>query len=336
MTLSRPAIFILAALISSGCVSSPVADVVADPTDPTATLTERGWALVWSDEFDGDALDRTKWVPEVSCWGGGNQERQCYLDREANVSVSDGHLHLKAFAETVSGSSVHMEHPDYPGTTIDQDYASGKVRTRDLAYWTYGRIEGRMKLPGGQGAWPAFWMMPQFDVHGGWPLSGEIDIMEAVNLGATCSDCDDGDIENRSSGALHFGKAYPANEYVTRRRALTDLPDQDGLPREQFHTYAVEWGEGRIDWFVDGDRFYSVSSDAWYTEAVDKSVDPNAPFNEDFYVMLNFAVGGAWPERDNETGFDPDILPAEFVIDYVRVYQCADDLQTGRACMMDD
>ncbi|GLQ21405.1 glycoside hydrolase family 16 protein [Algimonas porphyrae] len=336
MKISPRLVIFFAACLLAACANAPRPDAPSVATDVSTTLTERGWEMVWNDEFDGNTLDRSKWAPEVSCWGGGNQERQCYLDRDENVIVENGYLHLRAFADDVSGPSVHMEHPDYPGETVSRNYASGKVRTRDLAYWTFGRIEGRMKLPGGQGAWPAFWMMPQFDVHGGWPLSGEIDIMEAVNLGAACFDCDAGTVENRSSGALHFGKKPPENEYVTKRRPLTAQPGQDGLPRDQFHSYAVEWGEGRIDWFVDGERFYSVSSDDWYTDAVDKSDDPNAPFNEDFYVMLNFAVGGAWPERDNETGLDPEILPSEFVIDYVRVYQCAQDPETGRACMMDD
>lgn len=326
----RP-IAIIAMLGLAGCATAP--KMMDD--DPEG-LTERGWALVWNDEFDGDALDREKWAPEVSCWGGGNQERQCYLDRAENISVDDGHLHLKALPGEASGPSVHMEHPDYPGETVTQQYSSGKVRTRDLAYWTFGRIESRMKLPQGQGAWPAFWMMPQFNVHGGWPLSGEIDIMEAVNLGAECFDCEDGRIENRSSGALHFGKIPPGNEYITKRRTLMAQPGQEGEPQEQFHTYAVEWGAGRIDWFVDGEQFWSVDDDQWYSEAIDKADNPDGPFDEDFYVMLNFAVGGAWPEGDNETGLDPDVVPSEFVIDYVRVYQCAEDMQTGRACMMGD
>lgn len=323
----------IAILSTFACLSACSAATRA-PSEPSGSLDARGWALVWQDEFDGDALDRSRWTPEVSCWGGGNQERQCYLDREENVSVRDGYLYLQAHAETVSGPSVHMEHPDYPGDTVSRRYSSGKVRTRDLASWTYGRIEGRMKLPSGQGAWPAFWMMPQYEVHGGWPLSGEIDIMEAINLGSDCSDCGRRDIETRTSGALHFGLSPPDNQHVVKRRPLTDQPGQDGRPHEQFHTYAVEWGKGRIDWFVDGDRFYAVTSDQWFTEAVDKTDDPNAPFNEAFYVMLNFALGGVWPESDNETGFDPDILPAQFVIDYVRVYQCAKDPDTGRACMM--
>ncbi|MGJ8558974.1 MAG: glycoside hydrolase family 16 protein [Litorimonas sp.] len=300
------------------------------------SLSDRGWDLVWADEFDGDALDRTKWAPEVSCWGGGNNEQQCYVDRPENVSVEGGYLSLYARPGAWTGPGVHMEHSDYPGASKTKPYTSGKVRTRDLASWRYGRIEGRMKLPTGQGAWPAFWMMPQFYVHGGWPLSGEIDIMEAVNLGASCFDCDDGDVENRSSGAIHFGKRPPNNTHISQRRPLTSVARQDDLPRNQFHTFAVEWGEGRMDWFVDGERFWTAKADDWFTDAVRKPDNPNAPFDEEFYVMLNFAVGGNWPEGDNEKGVDPAAFPAALVVDYVRVYQCASDPETGRACLFDD
>lgn len=319
----------------SGCITLD-AGPADRPSSADDSLNDRDWALVWSDEFDGNTLDRTKWAPEVSCWGGGNQERQCYVDRLENVRVEDGYLRLKAVPGEHSGPSVHMEHPDYPGETVRQPYTSGKVRTRDLASWTYGRIEGRIKLPTGQGAWPAFWMMPQSSVYGGWPLSGEIDIMEAVNLGARCDDCVGTSQENRSSGAIHFGQRSPNNRYVDKRRPLAAQAGQAGIPRDQFHIYAVEWGEGRIDWFVDGERFYSVSSDQWFTDTVSKSDDPNAPFNQDFYVMLNFAVGGAWPEGANEGGIDASTFPAEMVVDYVRVYQCRQDPDTGRACMAAD
>ena len=193
-----------------------------------------------------------------------------------------------------------------------------------------------MKLPTGQGAWPAFWMMPQEDVYGGWPLSGEIDIMEAVNLGALCGDCDGSAVENRTSGAIHFGERFPDNTHRDRRRALTSVTGQMGNPRDQYHTYAVEWAQGRIDWFVDGQRFWSVTQEDWFTDAVDKSVSPNAPFDEAFYVMLNFAVGGRWPEGANAGGVDVSAFPDEMRVDWVRVYQCAADTDTGRACLLSE
>jgi len=114
------------------------------------------------------------------------------------------------------------------------------------------------------------------------------------------------------------------------------VPGQSGFPRKQFHIFAVEWGEGRMDWFVDGERFWAATADDWFTDAVHKSDNPNAPFDESFYVMLNFAVGGKWPEGDNETGVDPDAIPSALIVDYVRVYQCGSDLETGLACMSND
>lgn len=327
---------LIAVTVLSVCATAQ--NAVSQSSGPKAEgpLSDRGWDLIWADEFDGDALDRTKWTPEVSCWGGGNEERQCYVDRPDNVSVAGGYLWLAAHDGEWTGPGVHMEHPDYPGVSKTKPYTSGKVRTRDLAVWKYGRIEGRMELPNGQGVWPAFWMMPQFDVHGGWPLSGEIDIMEAVNLGAKCYDCDGSKVEKRSSGAIHFGKRPPDNTHVSQRRALISMSDQDGQPPDQFHTFAVEWGEGRMDWFVDGDRFWTATSDDWFTDAVDKSDNSNAPFDEEFYVMLNFAVGGNWPEGANERGVDPGAFPSALIVDYVRVYQCGLDVETGRACMLDD
>lgn len=323
-------------LLAAGLVLQGCASVAPAPPVTEGVLSDRGWTLVWGDEFDGEALDRTKWAPEVSCWGGGNNEHQCYVDRPENVSVSGGYLTLSARAGDWSGPGVHMEHTDYPGVETTQPYTSGKVRTRDLAAWTYGRIEGRMKLPTGQGAWPAFWMMPQDNVHGGWPLSGEIDIMEAVNLGAVCEDCPDSVVENRTSGALHFGERPPLNTHITQRTALQSVTGQPGDPREQFHTYAIEWAEGRMDWFVDGQRFWSAASPDWFTGAVDKDANPNAPFDEAFYVMLNFAVGGNWPEGANAGGIDPDAFPAALTVDYVRVYQCAPDRDTGLACLLNE
>jgi len=179
-------------------------------------------------------------------------------------------------------------------------------------------------------------MMPQFDAHGGWPLSGEIDIMEAVNLGSICEDCDARQVENRTSGAVHFGERPPLNVHISKRRALTSVSDQMGAPRDQFHAYAIEWAEGRIDWFVDGERFWTATASEWFTGAVDKDVNPNAPFDEAFYVMLNFAVGGHWPEGANAGGIDPTAFPAALIVDYVRVYQCTPDPATGLACLLDD
>lgn len=323
-----------ALLISGLCLVMGFACMVK-PEGGTAKATEirkadSEWKLVWSDEFDGDVLDRTKWKPEVSCWGGGNEERQCYADRPENVEVSEGRLKLKAFKGEFTGPKYPEGHPDYPGGVETRPYTSGKIRTRKLAAWTYGRFEARMKLSAGQGAWPAFWMLSDDDSYGFWPLSGEIDILEAVNLGAKCEECDGGNEgENRTIAALHFGDKWPENKYLDTRYKLPGGPNA----KDEFHVFAVEWGEGQIDWYVDGENYFSLTDEDWFTAGATKEENPYAPFDKPFYIMLNLAVGGGLSERNNEMTFDPLSFPSETQVDWVRVYQCATDPQAAKACM---
>ena len=297
------------------------------PAGPDHHPTNMGWTLVWSDEFDANALDATKWAPEVSCWGGGNSEKQCYTDRSDNVQVVNGLLRLIARKEEFTGPTNPPEWND-PDPQNTQAYTSGKVRTRGLADWRYGRIAVRAKIPAGQGMWPAIWMMPIEDHYGTWPLSGEIDIMEAVNVGALCTDCG-GSGENRTSSAIHYGNAWPANQFRDHRTTLAD----GTLPSNDYHVYAVEWGEGLMHFFVDDQLHFTLRNHEWFTSAANAAGNDNAPFDRPFYLMANLAVGGTWPESANALGIDPNALPNEFLIDWVRVYQCAEDLETGRACM---
>ena len=297
------------------------------PNGPNYHPQDKGWFSVWSDEFDGTDLDRTKWEVEESCWGGGNNERQCYTDRTRNVEVVNGLLRLVAYSETYTGAEFGQEQADR-GRQITQNYTSGKVRTLGLENWTYGRFEARIKLPAGQGTWPAFWMLPQDNQYGTWPLSGEIDIMEAVNLGANCTDCENSTTENRSSGAIHFGSPFPNNTFVSTANTLPDAIDD-------YHVFAVEWGEGRINWFVNDVLFQTRQSNEWFTDAVSKAENPNAPFDQDFYLILNLAVGGNYPENTNEQSFNPNSFPNQILIDWVRVYQCDFDGSDGLSCMQD-
>lgn len=291
---------------------------------------EGQWKLVWSDEFEGSSLDSAKWKPEQSCWGGGNNERQCYTGREDNVSVEDGVLKLKAKAETFTGP-MYPEGLDAEGPEErTQSYTSGKVRTRGLHAWKYGRFSARMKLPEGQGTWPAFWMMPAHDAYGVWPLSGEIDIMEAVNLGTPCEECLGG-VENRTSGALHFGARPPKNTYLFNKTGGQPV----GGPSDDWHTYTVEWADGVIQWFVDDQIFMRITEDDWFTASRRARSGSAAPFDQPFYLMINLAVGGRLAEEENGAGFDPNSFPAELLIDWVRVEQCAGDEETGRACLSD-
>ncbi len=306
----------------------PPAQTAPDPAPagPDHLPAGKGWQQIWNDEFDGTDLDRNKWAPEESCWGGGNSERQCYTDRTENVQIVNGLLRLIAQEESFTGPEFP---PEFNQTsTATQAYTSGKVRTRGLADWKYGRISARIKLPAGQGTWPAFWMLSADDHYGSWPLSGEIDIVESVNLGANCGDCT-GAFEDRIYGTLHFGDAFPGNQQFGTR---TTLPN-GALPQDGYHVYSVEWGEGKIDWYVDDVLYHRAEPNDWFTTAPAASGNADAPFDQNFYLMFNLAVGGNFPENTNENTFDPASFPAELLVDWVRVYECTTDPALGLACM---
>ena len=152
----------------------------ASAEDIQATVGE-GWQLVWNDEFDGDAIDSSKWDWETNCWGGGNNELQCYTDRPENSFIRDGKLVIHAQPEEFTGPAEPLEWGSNAGDRT-LPYTSARLRTLGQGDWKYGRIEVRAKLPQGQGIWPAIWMLPTDWVYGGWAASGEMDIMEAVNL----------------------------------------------------------------------------------------------------------------------------------------------------------
>jgi beta-glucanase (GH16 family) len=268
------------------------------------------WKLVWSDEFDGKELDRTKWgfdtgngfwANDGKVWisGWGNDELQYYTTRPENAMVKDGMLHIRARKEAYERCA----------------YTSARLKTRKregapLFTKTYGRFEFRAKLPTGQGLWPALWMLPVEEKYGGWAASGEIDVMEAKGQEA-----------GKVLGTLHFGSRWPANTLVSKEYVL---PDKGSIA--QFHVYAVEWEPGEIRWYVD-DHLYSVQTFWWSSNKVDggKGAKPlneselnpwPAPFDQPFYLVMNLAVGGKFlGNPDRTTAF-----PAEMVIDYVRVY----------------
>ena len=261
------------------------------------------WRRVWSDEFDGDEIDLSKWTHEVNCWGGGNNEDQCYVDDAKNSFVRDGSLHLVALADRPSGP---VGGPGDDQNVVTKGHSSARLVTQGNAQWTYGRMEARIKLPCGQGLWPAFWMMPASNEYGGWAASGEIDIMEAVNL-----DC--GASAHEVHGTLHYGGSWPNNvntgaHVMTQTSAVT-----------AFHEYAVEWEPGVIRWFVDGVHFATQSK--WCSEAAPYP----APFDAPFFFIFNVAVGGAWPGPPNASTSFPQTME----IDYVRVYQCDGDMGCG-------
>ena len=320
----------LTMLVGCGGGAETKSDLTAvEPSEPVSD-----WVMVWSDDFDGQAIDTSKWNFELNCAGGGNNEKQCYTDSSENAFISDGILNIVAL-------------PAEEGA--EKPYTSARLTTQYKADFTYGRFEIRAKLPSGQGSWPAFWMMPTDSEYGGWPRSGEIDILEAVNLKAVA---EDGTVESNIYGTLHYGREWPNN--ASSGKAYT-FPE--GMnPADDFHTYAIEWQEGEIRWYVDGylyatqrrseirynskDEAVGLKHKGWFAEYFEQGSGEltthwdTAPFDKDFFLILNHAVGGDWPENVNNLGIDETAFAEgqSFEVDYVRVYECKSDPATGKGC----
>ena len=253
-------------------------------------LKGQDWQLVWSDEFDGDSLDAEKWSYQIGTGsqygldGWGNNELQYY--RPENVSVADGLLTITAKKEIYEGMK----------------YTSGRIRTFGKVGWPYGRCEFRARMPEGQGLWAAIWMLSTFEFYGGWAASGEIDIMEYL-----------GHETNKVHGTLHFGREWPYNVSKTASTISSGASFSD-----DFHDFALEWEAGEMRWYVDDKLYESMGEGDWYS---DGEAFP-APFDKQFHLLINLAVGGNWPGvPDASTDF-----PQELVLEYVRVYE---DLSTG-------
>ena len=286
------------------------------------------WRLVWSDEFDGDSLDETKWSYEINCWGGGNNERQCYTDSKDNIKVTDGVLAITALRKRTTGHALplHLRKTRKEAKKAAVlPYSSGRIRTLGKGDWRYGKIEVRAKLPYGQGVWPAIWMLSSDKHYGTWAASGEIDIMEAVNLGTECEACEGGR-ENRILGTLHYGDEWPKNKHSGSETTLPgDIDD--------YHTYAIEWSAGKISWYVDDIHYATQTFEDWFTKAKKAEGRPFAPFDQRFHLILNLAIGGKLPESRNEGGVDKKGFPKSMLADWVRIYECADDPENGLACV---
>jgi beta-glucanase (GH16 family) len=234
--------------------------------------------LIWSDEFESEGLpDSEKWVYDVGGHGWGNNELQFYTENELlNARVENGILIIEA-------------HQD---SSYEKGYTSARLLTRGKAAWKYGYIEVKAKLPQGLGTWPAIWMLPEENKYGGWPKSGEIDIMEHVGY---------------DQGIVHGTVHTEAFNHIkgTQKGMQITVPDCS----ETFHIYAVDWKEDKIDFYLDGEKYHSF-------ENTGKSWE-EWPFDHPFHLILNIAVGGNW---GGSQGVDPNIWPQRMEIDYVRVY----------------
>ena len=251
--------------------STTLALAVCAPTAPRAA-----WKLVWRDEFDGASLDAARWVRETGGGGWGNDELEFYTDRPENARVENGQLVIEARQESFGG----------------RQYTSARLKTEGLGAWKDGRVEARMRIPRGQGLWPAFWMLGDDIAQVGWPACGEIDIME--NIGRE---------PRRVHGTVH-GPGYSGAQGVS---APYDLAGP-GTFADDYHVYAVEWEADAIRWYVDGVRYATVTP---------KDLSGPWVFDRPFFIILNVAVGGSWPGSPDST----TVFPQTLRVDYVRVYQ---------------
>jgi beta-glucanase (GH16 family) len=246
----------------------------------------RPWTLVWSDEFEGangSSPDAAKWTYDIGGGGWGNNELQTYTNRTENARIEDGALLIQAVKESFTGADG-----------IRRDYTSARLKTLGLHQWTYGKIEARMKLPYGQGIWPAFWMLgsdiPQVD----WPECGEIDIME--NIGREPSIV---------HGTIH-GPGYSGDGGIGSSYTLAG----GGRFADDFHTFAVEWEKNVIRFYVDG-NLYATRTPS------ELPAGTRWVFDKPFFIILNLAVGGNWPGNPDAT----TTFPQTVRVDFVRVYQ---------------
>ncbi|MFO7583214.1 MAG: family 16 glycosylhydrolase [Anaerolineales bacterium] len=237
-----------------------------------------GWTLVWQDEFDGPEIDRTKWTFDIGGHGWGNNELQTYTERPENVRIEDGILVIEAREEEF----------------VRRNYTSARLKTQGLHAWTYGRIEARMKLPYGNGIWPAFWMLGADIQQNPWPASGEIDIMEHI-----------GREPNKIYGTVH-GPGYSGSGGVGHFTTLTE-----GAWSDDFHVFAIEWEENEIRWYIDGEQFFKL---------IPEAVPGRWVYDHPFFILINLAVGGNWPGPPD----DSTVFPQFLLVDYVRVYQRPD------------
>jgi len=239
---------------------------------------ESCWKLIWSDEFsqvDGSAPNPAFWGYDVGGGGWGNNELQFYTSRAENNRIEGGHLVVEARQENLGGYG----------------YTSSRLLTKNKVDWQYGRFEARIKVPAGQGLWPAFWMLGSTIDSVGWPNCGEIDIMEFV-----------GKEPYETFGTIH-GPGYSGGQGFGNTRTFANEVSDD------FHTYAVEWEPEEIRWYVDGVKYH---------EARPENVAPHTwVFDHSFFMILNVAVGGNF---GGPVGAET-VFPAQMLVDYIRVYE---------------
>lgn len=244
------------------------------------------WTLTWQDEFDGtdgSPVDVSKWTAEVGGNGWGNRELQYYTNRIENAYQENGSLVIKAIKEKYTGADK-----------VSRDYTSARLITKKTFTTQYGRFVARIKLPRGQGIWPAFWMLGVDIDKVGWPKSGEIDIMEYIGK-------EPSNIYATIHGPGYSGKDGPSTVY--------SLPGKNNFA-DDFHTFALEWEPDVLRFYCD---------DVLFKTATPKDLPAGTKwvYDRPYFILLNLAVGGNWPGSPDDTTVFPQVM----LVDYVRVYQ---------------
>ena len=281
----RAILFAVIILIGGGVASAAAQAAGPQPAD-------RAWKLVWKDEFsgtNGSAVDASKWVSETGGGGWGNNELEYYTKRLDNAYQQDGNLVIKVLQEKYTGADG-----------VTRNYTSARLKTLGKFSQTYGRFEARIKIPRGQGLWPAFWMLGTDIEKPGWPGCGEIDIME--NIGKEPA---------LVHGTIH-GPGYSGGHGIGAAYALPDALPADQRFADDFHLFAVEWEANVIRFYVD-DHLYATRTPA------DLPKGAKWVYDHPFFVLLNVAVGGDWPGNPDASSEFPQTM----LVDYVRVYERA-------------
>lgn len=265
--------------VSTITLSTPVESVTA-----TVTVSHNwgAYQLVWSDEFDGNALDEGTWSYNTGGSGWGNNEKQYYTTRPENIRVQNGCLEIEARKEQYENNN----------------YTSARIMSKNKKTFTYGKMAARIKFPGGKGTWPAFWMMGN---SGGWPNCGEIDIIEHI-----------GSQDTRASFALHTVMKNGTRGNNWAKTHFFDYPLS-----ADFHTYGIEWAQEEKDG-KDVIRFYV--DDVQYAEVWEEQIDNNDywPFNKPFFFIFNLAIGGNMGGTVDDAIFNQQRI---MYVDWVRVWQ---------------
>ena len=268
--------------------------------NPVTPPTSDGWTMVWSDEFNGpngSPVDRTKWVADTGGKNWGNHELEYYTDRSENASILDGTLVIRALQENYTG-------PD----GVERNYTSARLKTLGKFSQTYGRFEARIKIPYGQGIWPAFWLLGDDIEKVGWRACGEIDIMENIGKEPTTI-----------HGSIHGPEYIDAIVLQTPYNLSSPLSGQRRFA-DDFHIFGIEWDSESVRFYVDKDVY------ARRTRA-DLKPGWKWAFDKPFFLILNLAVGGDWPGNPDST----TVFPQSMLVDYVRVYQRSEPVKKESA-----